>query len=128
MISAQIKTIAHKDQRYTTVGDWWWEEGTLQLRVSDMSDWRYEFLVAVHELVEAYLCRWKGIPQEDVDNWDQEFEEAREKGKYQDWEEPGDHPWAPYHLQHSIASGVERVVGAILGVSWNEYAKEVSSL
>ena len=121
-----IHTIPHNLQRYPTVGDWWWENnGDLQIRVSKMSDWRFETLVAVHELVEVLLCKKDRVSQQSVDGFDKAFEAARKPGNV---DEPGDDIKAPYRKQHGVASGVERILGALLGVDWNKYADEVESL
>lgn len=139
-----IETIPHDQQRYTTVGDWFYTEewdrpkgtemgpsklwikvGVLNIRVSQLSDWRREMLVAIHELVEVTLCKDRGISQEDVDNFDQGFEESRASD---DFSEPGDQPDAPYVKQHCIATGIERLLAAELGVNWTEYEKELDAL
>jgi hypothetical protein len=120
-----IKTIPHKEHRYETVGDWFYEGETLNIRVSKMSDWRYEFLVALHELVEVFLCRYSGVGQKQVDRFDIAYEKKRKAG---DESEPGDSPKAPYRTQHCIATGVERIVAAFLGVVWADYDKEIQSL
>jgi hypothetical protein len=128
-MNIEIKVIPHSEQRYPTVGDWFYtpdgDDKLLCIRVSKMSDRRYEFLVALHELVEVKLCEWGGITQEMVDAFDMEFEKNRHPD---DLSEPGDDSSAPYRVQHCIATGIERIVAALLGVSWNEYAKEVESL
>lgn len=70
-----IKTIPHKEHRYDTVGNWWFDEkGNLEIRVSDMKNWKYEFLVALHELVESALCKSRNIKEKDVTNFDVQFE------------------------------------------------------
>jgi len=121
-----IETIPHESQRYPTCGDWWWDkDGTLQIRVSDMKNWRFESLVAFHELCEVLICKHDGISQESVDAFDIAFEKKRKPGSV---DEPGDSIKAPYRKQHGIASGVERVLGAELGVDWNKYADKVESL
>ncbi len=125
-MNIQIQTIPHAQQRYPTIGDWWWDkDGSLQIRVSKMSDWRYECLVAVHELVEVLLCKKDRVSQESVDEFDKAFEAARIPGNV---DEPGDNLGAPYRKQHGVASGVERILGALLGVDWNAYANECESL
>lgn len=129
----KILTVDHKDQRYDTVGDWYYEH-TIQdgecliIKVSKMSDWRYEFLVAAHELVEVVLCRHAGISQKVVDNFDMRFEDKRAESKTDNFDEPGDEPNAPYRFQHCIATGVERLLAGILGVSWKKYEAEINSL
>lgn len=126
MISVNIETISHSDQRYPTVGDWWrGADGSWQIRVSRMSDWRYEMLVAIHELVECTLCFAMGVSGDEVDEFDTAFETARPDGNT---DEPGDNPDAPYRVQHGIATGVERIMASLLGVSWKAYDDEVNSL
>jgi len=121
-----IETIPHKEQRYPTVGDWFYDpDGTLHIKVSQLSDWRREVLIAVHELVEVVLCKNDGISQDVVDQFDFQIEENRKEG---DLSEPGDDPSAPYRKQHCLATGVERVLSAELGVAWSDYEKELESL
>lgn len=119
-----IHTIDHQFQRYNTVGDWRWtgnEKDILTITVSKMSDWRREFLVGVHELIEAMLCKHDGVKEEQVDKFDlaaDVFDDI----------EPGDHPQAPYQVQHCIATGVERLLAAVLGVDWYTYECEIGDL
>ena len=121
-----IKTIPHKKQRYETVGDWVVEpDGTLKIFVSEMGDSDYNFLVALHELVELYLCQKRVIKQEAVDKFDIEFEKNRPEG---DESEPGDHPDAPYRKEHFFATNIERMIALELGVDWKLYDKAVMSL
>lgn len=120
-----IKTIPHSQQRYPTVGDWWFDHGNIEIRVSKMSDWRYEFLVGLHELVEVAFCKWLGISQKAVDRFDMTFEKKRQPGNL---DEPGDDPKAPYRIPHCLASGVERIAAGVLGVCWTRYADELDSL
>jgi hypothetical protein len=128
-MNINIKVIPHEQQRYPTVGDWWYEpDGTIEIRVSAMSDWRHESLVALHELVEVLLCKQDGVTQGAVDDFDKAFEEKRAKGELKDENaEPGDEADAPYQKQHCIASGVERLIAANLGVVWSPYADEVEA-
>lgn len=136
-----IKAIPHSEQRYPTVGDWYTtstrtkdfdQKGsipdprdTLQIRVSIMSDWRYEALVAVHELCEALLCARAGVTPKMVDEFDLSFEANRVPG---DQSEPGDDPKAPYFAQHQAATAIEKQFANYLGVDWAAYEKEVDSL
>lgn len=139
-MNVKIEVIPHKDQRYPTVGDWYYEPGppeTIVIRVSDMGNWKYEMLVAVHELFEVLVCRQNGVTQEMVDKFDMEFEKERtlrmEKADPEDRaliaiEEPGDDPAAPYAFEHCSATGVERILASELGVSWSEYESTLESL
>ena len=56
----EIKTIPHNSQRYDTVGDWWTDEEGWHFRVSYMGNWRYQFLVAFHEMLELAWCTRRG--------------------------------------------------------------------
>ena len=114
-----INSIEHKDQRYPTVGDWFYEpDGSLTINVSRMQDSRYELLVAIHELIEAALCEDRGITQDAVDQFDKDFEENRHPDNL---DEPGDDPRAPYRREHCFATGVERLLAAELEVDWKTY-------
>lgn len=124
LFSAAI--IPHKAQRYETVGDWAIDySGAIRVSVSDMQNRDYEFLVAVHELVETYLCQKAGITEESVTAFDVAFEAARKEG---DVSEPGDEPKAPYHQAHCFATAVERMMCAALGLSWKDYEQAVLAL
>jgi hypothetical protein len=115
-----IQTIPHDQQRYPTVGDWVWvDDNNLQIRVSHLGDRRYEALVAVHELVEALLCREHGITTEAADAFDKAFEGDGEPGAAAD---------CPYHLEHFHATVIEMTLARSLGVDWDEYDNAVSAL
>jgi hypothetical protein len=118
-----LKSIPHETQRYKTVGDWFEQErGEINITSSKLSDWRYEYLILVHELVEWGLCKEEGVAQAEVD----QFDKAREN--VQDLIELGDLKDAPYRKQHCIATGVERLLAAELGVVWSEYEEELAKL
>jgi len=121
-----IETIPHETHRYETCGDWYYDtDGTLHIKVSNLSDWRREMLVAVHELVEVLTCKNDGVSQEVVDKFDKEFEANRHPDNE---DEPGDDPSAPYVKQHCLATGIERILAQQWGVVWSEYADEIESL
>jgi len=132
-----IETIPHQDQRYPTCGDWFYgPDGTLHIKVTQLSDWRHEALIAVHELVEVLCCKHRGISQEQVDAFDMAYE-AKRDNKLKDpeypeeakWiltaEEPGDHTDAPYRSEHCAATGVERMLAALMEVPWSLYENEI---
>lgn len=129
-MNINIEIIPHETHRYPTVGDWWFDEqGNIQIRVSKLSDWRREALIAVHELAEVLMCKHDGVSQESVDEFDKQFEAKREAGELTDeYAEPGDSSDAPYVKQHCVATGIERVLAAELGVKWREYERELEEL
>lgn len=122
-----VTTIPHRQQRYPTVGDWIADrQGHLRdIRVSFMDNDDYHFLVALHEMIEGYLCGKRDIPQHVVDRFDRDFEAKRREG---DDREPGHEPDAPYHREHVFAERIERLVAEELGVDWAAYEQAVGAL
>lgn len=122
----QLQTIPHSEQPYETVGNWTnLSDGSIQIDVSDMGNEDYALLVAVHELVEVWLCNKRSITDEAVSAFDIEYEKNRPEG---DESEPGDHPDAPYRKEHFFATNIERMIALELGVDWGKYDKAVMSL
>lgn len=119
-----------KDQRYPTVGDWVTEQdGSVTIIVSKMNDWRYELAVAIHELVEYFDCRYRGVSQETVDKFDMAFETLR--AQHPDLighVEPGDMPTAPYHASHELATLVEKQYVVGNGINWDAYDGTINNL
>lgn len=102
-------------------GDWFWDSaGDLQVRVSPLSDWRREILLAIHETVEAILCKFNGVPQADVDSFDIAYDQAHPIDL-----NAGDDPDAPYSREHCFATAVERILAAEMEVNWFEYDSEL---
>jgi hypothetical protein len=125
-----IKAIHHNEQAYETCGNYWWENDKkiLQIRVSDTNS-HYNFLIAVHELIEAYLAECKGIKEEDITKFDIEFEKMREQypllvGN----DEPGDHDKAPYNIEHIISSKIEKWLVDNMELNWKDYEDTINSL
>ena len=124
-----IEVIPHKEQRYNSSGDWFYDDkNVLQIRVSQMGDWKKEMLVAIHEFSEVILCEAKGITQEEVDDFDFDYEDQRAKGNERCQGEPGDAPKSPYGHQHCFATSIERMMCAALGISWDSYEKTVNEV
>jgi hypothetical protein len=123
-----IETIPHDKQAYDTVGNYFYEkDGTLRIQVSEMGNPDYEFLVALHELVEVKLCEHLDIKIADIDAFDINFEKERSAGQHGD-DEPGFAPDAPYRLQHTFATGVEMMMASLLNIDWSVYDKELNEL
>lgn len=129
MLNIIIKTIPHSKQRYSTCGDWFWKkDGSLHIRVSDVRNWKMEFLIAFHELIEVMLCLAMGISQKSVDDFDIQYEEDRDKGLHRPEDEPGDDEEAPYRVPHYWATTIERILAMLLGVNWQAYGKVLERL
>ena len=114
-----IESIPKATHRYDTWGDWWYDaDGTIQIRVSadepDLPTENHQFLVALHELVEVWLCKQRGVTQEQVDAHDLAFEDLPED--YKKLHEPGDEEDAPYRKEHRFAMIVEHMMAHELGM------------
>lgn len=127
-MNVRIEVVEHRNQRYPTSGDWQFDQITeeLTIRVSRLGNWRYEMLIAVHELVEFVLCRDRGINEMDVDKFDLGFEARRSFEPLED--EPGDMVSAPYRDEHCFAMGIERLLCSALKISWKNYEDAVERL
>jgi hypothetical protein len=129
MLKINVQTIDHDEQRYPTSGDYWEDDdGTLQVRISEVGDRRYEFLVAMHELIEFELCRLRGIAEPVITAFDVQFEKEIEEGLRDLDEQPGDDPSAPYHREHVFATKLERMLAEEMGVDWDEYDDRLGEL
>lgn len=123
-----IRTIDPNNQRYFTCGDWLYdaEDDVIEIRVSNMPDWRSELAVAIHEAVEAVACVEKEISEVDVTKFDLKFEDERGAGQQTETAEPGDDKRAPYFEQHKAATFVEKEVCGQLSLSWIEHERNVN--
>jgi hypothetical protein len=105
--------------RYDTVGDWYYDsEGTLIIEVCQTYIRDYNYLIAVHELVEAILCSVNGISQSLVDDWD--FKHPSNS--------PGSLPGCPYKKEHDIATLIEKLLCWAMGRSWENYGNFVDRM
>lgn len=120
MLNINIKTIPDDEQRYDTVGDYWKKDGVDEIKVSMMGNRQYEFLVAIHEMVEQYLCENAGITDEEITQFDVKYEEKRKNG---DDTEPGEDIYAPYHKQHMFAEKIEKMMAEECKIDWEDYCK-----
>jgi hypothetical protein len=118
-----IKVIPESEMRAEVSGaDWFFDDkGDLQVRISPMSDWRRETLLAIHECVEAVMCHHNGVTVKAVDEFDQKYYET-----HADDLDAGDEPDAPYRHEHCLATAIERILCAELGVIWSEYDRELA--
>lgn len=116
----EVKTIPHSAHRYAgTCGDWQLFDGLMHVRVSATGNEDYDFLIALHEILEAWLCHRRGIAEQDVTDFDKAFQGEGE---------PGDDPKSPYKAEHFFATTIERLVAQELGINWAEYSQVVDSL
>jgi hypothetical protein len=119
-IKINVRTIPHADQHYETCGDYFVDkQGRIKVTVSDVGNNDYEYLVALHEIVELWLCKKRGISFDDITNFDKE---------HLDSDDPGSLPDAPYFKEHYAATIVEKFVCKELGIDWEEYDKRLMEL
>jgi hypothetical protein len=119
-MNTQITVIDHNKQRYNTVGDWYFDhtDKTMVIKISDTGSDKYNFLIALHELIEATLCDWAGISSEIVDMWDLNYGDG----------EPGQGRECPYYIQHFVATCIETTLAIMLGINWAEYEECIDKL
>ena len=120
-----IKVIPHNEQQYETCGNYRYDGDSWLIEVSDMDNWKYEMLIALHEFVELLLVRDREIPLEIITDFDMKFEKKRKKGNT---DEPGDDKNSPYRKEHKFATKIEKMMAKELKVNWNKYDKKVMSL
>ena len=113
-----LEIIDHQDQRLHVPGDWFFTpDGNLTVRISDLGDWRYNFLVMRHEMDEAILCHFNRITTEMVD-------EDQKKGKPSDDPDSfSGYPGARLQNQHNDALAAEWQMSRLLKVDWKLYGK-----
>ena len=113
MIKISIKTVKPGTLPWNRVGDWTWKGERLEISVNDCSDERFEWLLAIHEITEAFLCKVRGISEASIDQFDIEHE-----GKWV--------PSGPGYPEHLIATGIEQILAGSSGVIWDKYENELA--
>lgn len=108
-----------------TGSDWWWDEaGDLQVRVAtELEDWRERMALAIHESAEALMCKHNGVTVAQVDEFDKKLKQDQPNDV-----NAGDEPDAPYRLEHTYATAIERVLTGVLGVDWKAYDTRLGKL
>ena len=107
-----IITIPRNEQRYRTVGDWEFNSGELNIKVSKSDSKETDYLIAIHEMIEAILCQYNGVLSTEVDSWDM---------SHLNHPDPGSIPGCPYYREHMVATMIERLMAAELQVDWDEH-------
>ena len=123
-----IKFIANEDQAYPTIGNYWIEGDTLQIRVSKMPHTVNNCLVALHELAEWITTDFYKIKEQDIMDFDLAYEKEREEWLHSDIDEPGFDPRCPYMNMHALATSIEMMLCGFMGISWNGHNETVMTL
>lgn len=109
-------------QRFTTLGDWWENaDGSFEIRVTDMPDFRHTVAILMHELIEWAVCQWWNVKTIDCDDFDRLWEEELSAGLHKVEEEAGFDRRCPYRAGHVWGCRLERLVIFILRGRWKEY-------
>ena len=104
----RIESMPPDEMRYSTEGDWMYtRDGVLVIQVSANAPLREQILIALHELIEAFLCENQNVSQVAVDAFDMSFTGDGE---------PGDAPDAPYRKQHRFAALIDHLIAHELGM------------
>lgn len=114
----EINIIPHSAQRYDTVGDWQFKGDELQINVSDLGDEKFNVLVAIHELIEAFECKFNGVSTEQVDEYDFSHPDVGSA----DLDANSD---SPYFKYHNDSTAIEWILSRLFGVDWKEYSKKI---
>ncbi|KAB0668934.1 hypothetical protein F6V30_13940 [Oryzomonas sagensis] len=108
-----IRIIPHKHQRYDTYGDYYInDDGTLVVLVSEFADPDVAIRIAIHEVLEAWRCKKRGLDFKEIDNFDMAHPAS---------DDPGLLKCAPYHLEHMQSDQVERLLCHQDGVKWEDH-------
>jgi hypothetical protein len=119
-----VEVIPHRWREYDTIGNWSFApDGMLVVFVSDTGSRASNEAIAVHEVVEALLCRFHKVSEESVTNFDLKFEKERAEGKHSLDDEPGCDPRAPYRDWHLVAERFEREFLIQACVMWSKHSE-----
>jgi hypothetical protein len=112
-------TLPHNSQRYDTCGDYLINDDIYRIRISDLRNEDYHFMILIHEMIEAYLTNKRGIKESDITKFDTEYVGPGE---------PGDSENAPYRNEHIFATKIERLCCDEIGCDWKAYDCAVRNL
>jgi hypothetical protein len=119
-----IKFIDSEDQRYPTCGDYWETDTSYEFRITKQVRDERSILILLHEMVEYFLCTRRGISEQEITEFDLEWEQKRQQGD-QIADEPGNEPDAPYYWEHRFSENVERIVALEADIDWEDYERKL---
>lgn len=123
-MNIEIEFIPHKQHRFTTIGYWFVQDGTLYIQVSNEISWQNKIATVFHELIEAGICISKGITTEECDAFDAQFEEEYKRKKWDINTEAGLDKRCPYRKGHIWGNRLEWLVMFLLGADKKIHDKE----
>lgn len=110
-----MQSLPFEKMRYETYGDYHESNGAVRIDVVKQDNPLYEWLIAIHELVEYVLVKARKISISQIEEFDQTCQST----------DPGDDTAAPYYHEHQVATIVEKIVCNELGIKWHDYTKEI---
>lgn len=111
-------------QKYNTCGDYWTETDKLVIKISKQNLPKKNLLILIHEMIEWILCTDKGITDQEITDFDLQWEKDNPTG-IENGLEPGADINAPYYKQHFQAEIIERQLAALLNIDWQEYEQNL---
>lgn len=111
-----------KELRFTTAGDWTMrKDGSFEIWICETKDWRYQFIVLMHELTEWAWCLKNKVSAAKADAFDDQWEWELKNGIHRPEEEAGFDKRCPYRGGHVWGARIEHLFCWILGVKWRVY-------
>jgi len=115
-----IKLVPASEIRNHDLGDYWFENNVLQIRVVELPEYSHSMLIAIHELVEAFMTDYQGIKEEDINKFDALYDAERVTGIHIH-DEPGFDNRACYRDHHTLCTAIEMMICSFLKISWKDY-------
>lgn len=134
-----IDFVDHESQRYDTVGDYPPNQTMDSLReyppaepityflISKLDHFR-SHAVLLHELEEKFENIRTGVTDEQIDEFDKEFNRRENFGPINMYPEPGLDPDNPAHVGHMKADVIERMHILNMEDDWIDYEAEIEEL
>jgi hypothetical protein len=133
-----IKSIPFKEMPYPSLDGYWDNpDGSVSFRTCEETSEKAQFLVLIHAMIEYYLCKFNGITEPEIADWDLMIEEAVKEGELPEDIDSGyaivhnitgSPVLAPYRDQHHLATAVEGLLLPSMQYSEEEYSKEIETL
>ena len=116
-----IKIVPQSKIRNHDCGDYWFDDNVLQIRVVELPEYSHSMLIAIHELVEAFMTDYQGIKEEDINKFDADFYLEKVCGSHAEEDEPGFDNRACYRDHHTLCTAIEMMICSFLKISWKDY-------
>ena len=114
MLHISIDTIPQKQHEYATYGNYKGHIRRRFIEVSELNDWRWEFLIALHELIEQNIALALGLSEAEILAWDLAHLES---------DDPGSLDGCPYKFMHLYAERAEKDMCRMCNWDYEEYCK-----